>query len=296
MEASNNEKIIALLIDGDNVPSEYIDAIEQEATLLGRVTHKRLYYTYDDGIPNKWEDKLNPHSLRPVQVMPYKKRSAKNKTSTVKNVADAALIVDAMDIMYQGNVNTVFIVASDSDYTIIIRRLKESGIYVIGAGEEKTAHAFVKACNEFKYLEDLKKTYSAEGIKETEAQAEESKKKAKPKTNGAKQVKKPNERTQPQPTTEKPAAVEEEDEDRKITIPKTDINNYIVKIFEQEDKNILDSGTIMQRVKGQYPSFNWKDYNGVEKSYDFYDSELFTVIQPTREHPHINVMYPAQKK
>lgn len=282
--SETDEKIIALLIDGDNVPSAYIDAIEQEASIMGRITHKRLYYTYndqlEDRIPNGWVDKLNPHSLRPVQVMPYKNKKKQN----VKNVADAALIVDAMDIMYQGTVNTVFIVASDSDYTVLVKRLKENGIYVVGAGEGHTPHAFVNSCNEFKYLEDLhkEKPEKKQVVKggKTKRAAAKSEKQAEQKA----------------PLEEKATGGEEENEE-KIIIPKEEINDFIIKIFKRSGKDVLDSGYIMKTVKDQYPAFDCENYSGVVHTYDFYDPTIFEVILPTDNiHTQINVRYPAQKK
>lgn len=297
--SNSDEKIIALLIDGDNVPSSYIDAIEQEASIMGRITHKRLYYTYNNGIPNGWADKLNPHSLRPVQVMPYRN----NINETVKNVADAALIVDAMDIMYQGTVNTVFIVASDSDYTVLVKRLKEDGIYVIGAGKAQTPHAFVKACNEFKYLEDLKGNEPADDDKDKSEQPEavppkpaEDKETTKPKSNAGSATVKKVDSSEAQ-TTDNKSTDDDAESDDKIVIPKKDINDFIIKIFENTGKEILDSGTIFKTIKGRYPTFEWKNYPGVKRSYDFYDHSLFTVILPTDNiHTNINIQYPAKKK
>ena len=150
------ETVTALLIDGDNVNSEYIDAIEKELAIIGNTTHKRLYYTYSTGIPNGWDGVCNPHALTLRQVMPY----TNSNNSTVKNVADSQLIIDAMDILHGNNVNCVCIVASDSDYTTITKRLRESNIRVIGMGEKRTPVAFVNACDEFKYLEDLKTKYN----------------------------------------------------------------------------------------------------------------------------------------
>ena len=155
--SQSNEPIIALLIDGDNAKSEYIDVIEKELAITGNTTYKRLYYTYKNGIPNGWNDEVcNAHALTPKQVFSY----AKSKGS-VKNVADSMLIIDAMDILYSGNVNCGCIVASDSDYTNICKRLHESNIRVIGMGEKHTPAAFIKACAEFKYLEDLRANYEA---------------------------------------------------------------------------------------------------------------------------------------
>lgn len=251
------------MIDGDNVSSAYIEAIEQEASIIGRLTHKRLYYTYNNGIPNGWAKEINVHSLSPKHVMPY--TNGKNKT--VKNVADSQLIIDAMDI--KSTVNTMFIVASDSDYTVLVKRLKEDGIYVIGAGDKDTPQAFVKACDEFKFLEKLEEMHNP---------AAESGK------------------SKPAADFSERESVQDETQDESVKpVSKKEIENYIIRVFENANRNILDAGYIMTAVKRQYPDFDYGDY-GAKKSYEFFDPKLFTVIPPEGVHTNINVMYPAQKK
>ena len=186
------------------------------------------------------------------------------------SVADSALIIDAMDI--KATVNTIFIVASDSDYTMLAKRLKEDGIYVIGAGDKDTPLAFIKACDEFKYLEKLSEQYSAEN-------------------DG-----KPDDKEKLAANVEKKAevAAEEQDEGVKL-IPKNVIENYIIRLFESMGKNILDSGLIKNAICRQYPTFDFKDY-GAKKFYDFFDPKIFTVITGTGKNTNINIQYPAKKK
>ena len=155
---TTTEMVIALLIDVDNVQSGYIDAIEKELAILGNTTHKRLYYTSNTGISNGWGTVCTAHALNLRHVLPY----TDSKNSNVKNVADSALIIDAMDILYSGHVNCICIVASDSDYTNIAKRLRESNVRVLGMGEKKTPAPFINACDEFKYLEDLRDKYATE--------------------------------------------------------------------------------------------------------------------------------------
>lgn len=262
---SGEDKIIALMIDGDNVSSDYIDSIEQEVSIIGRMTHKRLYYTYSTGIPNGWANKINSHSLSPKHVMPYNN----GKGKTVKNVADSLLIIDAMDI--KSKINTMFIVASDSDYTALVKRLKEDGIYVIGAGDKNTPVAFIRACDEFKYLERLKEQYSHDTETDSSKAAD----------------KDSDSRDSKSKETFEP-------ESGKL-VPKKEIENYIIRVFEKENKTVLDAGFILTAVRRQYPDFDYKDY-GARRSYEFFDPAVFTVIPAEGKHTNINVMYPAQKK
>lgn len=268
--SNSEDKIIALMIDGDNVSSEYIEPIEQTAAIIGRVTHKRLYYTFNKGIPNGWEAQINAHALRPVQVLPY----TNGKRKTVKNVADSALIIDAMDI--KSNVNTMLIVASDSDYTILVKRLKEDGIYVIGAGDKDTPNAFIEACDEFRYLEKLKEQYEeVSRANETSAAAQEEK-------SGQ--------------DADKPTVTPEKTPDGRPLIPKKEIEAYIIRLFESQDKNVLNAGYINKSICTYYKTFDFKDYPGVKKFPDFFDPRIFTVVMGEGKNTAINIQYPAVKR
>lgn len=231
------ETVTALLIDGDNVNSEYIDAIEKELAIIGNTTHKRLYYTYSTGIPNGWDGVCNPHALTLRQVMPY----TNSNNSTVKNVADSQLIIDAMDILHGNNVNCVCIVASDSDYTTITKRLRESNIRVIGMGEKRTPVAFVNACDEFKYLEDLKTKYNT--------------------------------------VSSSKALLPDTDSDDGAAAPptKAEIENFIKNMLEEAGHK-LDAGEIKKRICKKWPSFNEVNYGATRMS-KFFDTKKFKVIQ-----------------
>ena len=232
------ETVTALLIDGDNVNSEYIDAIEKELAILGNTTHKRLYYTYSTGIPNGWDGVCNVHALTLRQVMPYTNTS----NSTVKNVADSQLIIDAMDILHGGNVNCVCIVASDSDYTTITKRLREDNIRVIGMGEKRTPIAFVNACNEFKYLEDLKAKYNTVSNGKGKTQTTD---------NGGNGAALP-------PT-------------------KAEIENFVISMLKDAGHK-MDAGEIKKRICKMWPNFN-EEYYGVTRISRFFDPKKFKVIQ-----------------
>ena len=139
-------KKFALLIDADNISAKYIAGILDEITKYGIVTYKRIYGDWTSTQANKWKNELLGYSIVPIQQF----------SNTVgKNATDSALIIDAMDILYGGNVDGFCIVSSDSDFTRLASRLRESGMTVIGMGEDKTPQSFRSACYQFVSLENL---------------------------------------------------------------------------------------------------------------------------------------------
>lgn len=136
----------AVLIDADNVSEKYIKAIFDEISNDGTVTYKRIYGDWTKPNLGSWKSVLLENSITPIQQYGY---------TTGKNATDSAMIIDAMDILYTGNVDGFCIVSSDSDFTRLAIRLREGGMTVVGMGEKKTPQAFIAACNRFKYLEIL---------------------------------------------------------------------------------------------------------------------------------------------
>jgi hypothetical protein len=140
------DKKIAVLIDADNVSANYIKYIIDEISNHGIPTYKRIYGDWTQPQLGPWKNVLLDYSISPIQQYSY---------TTGKNSTDAALIIDAMDILYSHNVDGFCIVSSDSDFTKLAARLREAGMYVIGMGEKKTPTPFISACEKFKYLEVL---------------------------------------------------------------------------------------------------------------------------------------------
>lgn len=139
-------KRFALLIDVDNISAKYISVILEELSTYGITTYKRIYGDWTSTQASKWKNQLLENSVIPVQQF----------SNTVgKNATDSTLIIDAMDILYTGNVEGFCIVSSDSDFTRLASRLRESGMEVIGMGEEKTPRSFRVACTRFVNLENL---------------------------------------------------------------------------------------------------------------------------------------------
>ena len=139
---------IALLIDAENVSSKYIKLIMDEVSDFGVATYKRIYGDFTQQHVSSWLNKLQDHAITPVFQNNYTKG---------KNASDFALIIDAMDILYSGNVEGFCIVSSDSDFTKLAMRLRESGMKVIGMGEKKTPNSLVSACETFKFLDVIYK-------------------------------------------------------------------------------------------------------------------------------------------
>lgn len=163
------DKKIAVLIDADNVSEKYIKYIIDEISNHGIPTYKRIYGDWTKPQLGPWKNVLLDYSITPIQQYSY---------TTGKNATDAALIIDAMDILYSNNVDGFCIVSSDSDFTKLAARLREAGMYVIGMGEKKTPTPFISACEKFKYLEVLASmaTKSTEDISIKEVQSQEEQK------------------------------------------------------------------------------------------------------------------------
>lgn len=140
-----NDKIIALLIDSDNVSSRYIKIILNELNSYGTVSIRRIYG--DWRVNNDWsQELLLEYSVQPIQQFNYTKG---------KNSTDIALVIDAMDILYTNKADIFCIVTSDSDFTRLAMRLRESNSFVIGMGESKVPNSLAKSCNKFIYLDLL---------------------------------------------------------------------------------------------------------------------------------------------
>lgn len=143
---ATSDRRFAVLIDADNISDKYIKVILDEISNDGEATYKRIYGDWTKPALAPWKKVLLEHSVTPIQQYGY---------TTGKNATDSAMIIDAMDILYSGNVEGFCLVTSDSDFTRLASRLRESGMMVVGMGEQKTPKAFISACNKFKYLDIL---------------------------------------------------------------------------------------------------------------------------------------------
>jgi len=138
---------LAVLIDADNVPYSHIKEMLEEISKNGTPTIKRIYADWTKPTLSGWKNVLLENAITPIQQYSY---------TSGKNSSDSALIIDAMDILYADKVDGFCIVSSDSDFTRLATRLRETGMKVIGIGEKKTPLPFITACDKFVYLEILK--------------------------------------------------------------------------------------------------------------------------------------------
>lgn len=146
MFESTSELRFAVLIDADNISEKYVKVVLDEISNAGVATYKRIYGDWTSPRLASWKSCLLDNSIIPMQQYSY---------TYGKNATDSAMIIDAMDILYSGTVDGFAIVSSDSDFTRLVARLRESGMVVIGMGEQKTPKPFISACNQFKYLDLL---------------------------------------------------------------------------------------------------------------------------------------------
>ena len=151
---------IAILIDGDNAQSSLLPQMLVEAGRHGQVTVRRIYGDWTTNSMNSWKETLNYHAFQPIQQFRY---------TIGKNATDSAMIIDAMDIMHSAVVDGFCLVSSDSDYTRLATRIRETGIFVMGIGEKKTPKAFVNACDVFVYTENLQVEKKAAQQKQSHA-------------------------------------------------------------------------------------------------------------------------------
>lgn len=149
MEESTNiarNRKIAMLIDGDNAQPSLISNMLAETSKYGLVIIRRIYGDWTTANMSGWKDTLQSYAIQPIQQFRY---------TIGKNATDSAMIIDAMDTLYEKSVDGFCLVSSDSDYTRLATRIREKGIFVMGVGKKTTPRAFVNACDVFVFTENL---------------------------------------------------------------------------------------------------------------------------------------------
>ncbi len=251
-----NDSRFAVLIDADNVSVRYIKIILDEISKDGIATYKRIYGDWTNPALVSWKSALLDNSVLPIQQYSY---------TTGKNSTDSAMIIDAMDILYSGQVEGFCLVSSDSDFTRLAARLRESGMTVIGMGESKTPNSFISACNKFKYLDIL-------------ATAEDDETEDVHKPQNAQQSKKASKKSKEKPEQKKESSQE----------LKTDLNTIrralrtIVRENSDEDDWIF-IGKVGNILGKRYPDFDVRNY-GFTKLTPFLDSlDMFYIKGERKE-------------
>ena len=158
---------LAVLIDGDNIDSKFIAPLLKEVSSYGTAYVKRIYGDWTSNRLSGWKKVLNQLSIQPIQQFAY---------TSGKNATDSALIIDAMDLLYTSNFHGFCLVSSDSDFTRLASRLRESGLKVYGFGERKTPEPFVNACDKFIHVENLLPSTTHTGKSENETKTKANKK------------------------------------------------------------------------------------------------------------------------
>jgi hypothetical protein len=157
MASAPDSTRLAVLIDGDNTTPTIIEALLAEIAKYGSATVKRAYGDWTTPNLRGWKEAINSHAIQPMQQFVY---------TTGKNATDSALIIDAMDLLYTGNLDGFCLVSSDSDFTKLASRLRESGKTVYAFGEPRTPRSLVAACDKFVYLDVLRSSEEPERLSE----------------------------------------------------------------------------------------------------------------------------------
>ena len=222
---------LAVLIDGENISSKYVAVIFDELTKYGVITYRRIYGDWTSPNTGKWRKVLLENSITPIQQF---------YNTVGKNASDSTLIIDAMDILYTGNVDGFCIVSSDGDFTRLASRVRESGMFVVGMGENKTPRSFRNACNVFTSLENLLEDETGESENDDDMIIAES-----PRLSRSKTEKK-----------------HKESREKTHTISKKEIENTIIAmITENENKGkVTGLAEIGSRLQNKYPDFDVRNY------------------------------------
>ncbi|HKM00385.1 MAG TPA: NYN domain-containing protein [Mobilitalea sp.] len=258
-----DEKRFAVLIDADNVSAKYIKFILDEISNYGVATYKRIYGDWTKSTAGSWKDVLLENSVTPVQQYGY---------TVGKNATDSAMIIDAMDILYSANVEGFCIVSSDSDFTKLSSRLRESGMLVVGMGEKKTPKPFIAACNQFKYLDVLAETEK----KSMELEVNQLK-------NDLNKDKKANSKDSEIESDNNSKLIKNSNsiESGDIVKNMTDINvikTAVLKMMNEvdEEDQSMNMGELGSRLVKRYPDFDVRNYGDTKlskflKKFDFLD-------------------------
>lgn len=237
------EKQVAVLIDGDNISAKYAQSIKQEALQYGNIKVFRLYGSVNSPNTKRWYPVMPRQGIMPVLQISY---------ASGKSIADQALTIDAMDLLHSDSIDIFCIASSDSDFTKLVYRLKESGKIVIGMGESKTKEALAKACDEFKILNLIYQTED-DTVRSNGSDAEEIKDHNRYDEEISENSLYDNEILDD--------GGEEEIEEVEISIPElSEISSYIASYIETLDSERVNLATLGNVLKKRFSGFDARNY------------------------------------
>lgn len=267
---------LAVLIDGDNAPRDCLKSIMEEIAIYGTPMIKRIYGDWASHGLASWKDSLLENAVTPKQQFAY---------TTGKNATDSAMIIDAMDILYTGKTDGFVLVSSDSDFTPLAIRLRESGMYVIGIGEEKTPKAFVQACDKFIRIEVIRDRY-----KKTEKAARAPAKTAAKKTAAQSKAEKTAEKAPAstvKASTKKAAA-----EEKKPAVPDGVIDLIADSVADlADDDGYIDLSNLGNLIIKKQPDFDPRTYGFGKLSTMLKNLPRFEVQVRTTSDPNVRPIY-----
>lgn len=260
---------LAVLIDGDNAPRDCLKSVMEEIAIYGIPMIKRIYGDWASQNVVGWKTTLLENAVTPKQQFAY---------TVGKNATDSAMIIDAMDILYAGKTDGFVLVSSDSDFTPLAIRLRESGMYVIGIGEEKTPKAFVQACDKFIRIEVIRDRYKkSEAPKIEKAPAA---KKVAASGNGSAKAEKPAAKPAKKPDEKKPAVP-----DNIIELIADSIDDLA------DDDGYTDLSNLGNLIIKKQPDFDPRTYGFGKLSNMLKNLPRFEVEIRTTPDPHVKPIY-----
>ena len=267
---------LAVLIDGDNAPRDCLKGIMEEIAIYGTPMIKRIYGDWASHGLTSWKNTLLENAVTPKQQFAY---------TSGKNATDSAMIIDAMDILYTGKTDGFVLVSSDSDFTPLAIRLRESGMYVLGIGEEKTPKAFVQACDKFIRVEVIRDRYK----KPSETA------KAAPKSSARKSASKAAEKAEkPEKAASAPksSAKKQSAEEKKPPVPDEIINLIADSVADlADDDGYIDLSNLGNLIIKKQPDFDPRTYGFGKLSTMLKSLPRFEVQVRTTSDPNVRPIY-----
>lgn len=267
---------LAVLIDGDNAPRDCLKGIMEEIAIYGTPMIKRIYGDWASHGLSSWKTTLLENAVTPKQQFAY---------TTGKNATDSAMIIDAMDILYTGKTDGYVLVSSDSDFTPLAIRLRESGMYVIGIGEEKTPKAFVQACDKFIRVEVIRDKYK----KPAKSAGKSVAKSASARKSTAKAADKPEKAPATRTTAKKAAAAPAE---TKPPVPEDIINLIADSVADlADDDGWIDMSNLGNLIIKKQPDFDPRTYGFGKLSNMLKNLDRFELQVRETSDPNVRPMY-----